>query len=193
MTRSNHISRAWLAAFCASVVLFSSVWTLTRRVRPITWAADPELTVLVSDHERLRDNSDLVRDGLRKEWEARRDLVWTVRSLEDLCHRLGSVWRSVALPPEGAARRYRFTALSSEMRSWSTLLESIVNLERMPGVAVESLDIAADGAFGPREFTRVEIVVRFAAANSDERRAEFLEQPSRVNTSAAGVASKPSR
>jgi hypothetical protein len=51
------------------------------------------------------------------------------------------------------------TGVSFRLRNWPAIVATVRILEREPGVALETIDLATDGRRG--EFARAVIVVRF--------------------------------
>jgi hypothetical protein len=170
--RPTRISRGAWFALGASVLLYGGVWTVVHRLRPIHWAGDPELTALVDERERLRDSDDATRDALRRQSEELLRQAWTNETLRALAERLGSAWVWESRDTEPLERHVVLTRVAPRFDEWPAYVALIADLEKQPGLTVESLDIAAEGARRHRRFTRLTIGLRFIVADAAISKAE---------------------
>ena len=162
MKRACKVSPAAWAGLVLSTLLCAAVWTVSRHLRPVRWAGDPELVALVSERDGLSDRDDRMREALRQRQQALATHAWTDESLAGLQQRLGADWRWEAEPaaPGAGQRRFKLTALPREIRLWPACMAAVEALETQPGVAILSLEITAAGAGRQRRFTRVVLGLR---------------------------------
>lgn len=173
MSHARAVSRAAWLALSASALLCGVVWFLTHRWRPSPPASDGELSSMVEERVRLQSSDDQLRDRLREQRKELARQEWTTETIAALQRRLGSDWRWEWNPGDRAHRAVlqRTTPLLEE---WPHYVAVVTELGRQPGVAVESVEILADGAARGRRFTRVAIGLRFTVADaplSDAERA----------------------
>jgi len=145
---------------------------VVHRLRPIQWAGDPELTVLMDERERLRDSGDATRDALRRQSEELLRQAWTNETLRALAERLGSAWVWESRGTGPLERQVVLTRAAPRFDEWPACIALIADLEKQPGLAVESLNIAAEGARRHRRFTRLIIGLRCIVADASISKAE---------------------
>ena len=172
MKRPTNISRGTWCALGASVLVYGGVWTVVHRLRPIQWAGDPELTALVGERERLHDSGDATRDALRRQSEELLRQAWTNEDLRALKGKLGSGWAWESRGTGPLERHVVLTRAAPRFDEWPAYVAFMGDLEKRPGLTVESLDIAAEGAGRHRRFTRVTIGLRFIVAGASISKAE---------------------
>ena len=166
------ISRgAWLA-LAANVLLYGGVWLVAHRLRPIQWAGDPELTALVGERDRLHDASDATRDALRHQSDEVLRHAWTNEDLGVLRAKLGSGWGWESRDSGEWERHVVITRSPPRFDEWPGCVALVRDLEIKPGLTVESLDIAAEGAGRRRRFSRFSIGLRFIMADATTGKAE---------------------
>ena len=172
MKPSTTISRkAWLA-LGASAAIYAAVWLVVHRLRPIRWAGDPQLAALVAEEERLHDFGDATRDALRRQSDETLKHAWTDEVLRGFRDKLGPTWSWESRDAEGPERRVLITRSRLRFDEWGACVALVRQLENEPGLAVESLDIAADGAGHQRRFSRFSIGLRFIVADATGPKAE---------------------
>ncbi len=161
MRRQRHVPwpRWALLATCA-VACFAG-WVAVRRF-PAPQADAVTFTALTAERDRLRPNTDAVRDELRKQVQTAASPEWTDSRIAGLQRRLGPMWAWTVEPRKaGTDRRATVRAVSLELPRWPAYLATVELIERQPGVVVEHIDLAAEGTGAARTFGRVVITLRF--------------------------------
>jgi hypothetical protein len=187
MKHVHKVSRAAWAGLALSALLCGAVWAISHRLRPVRWAGDPELTALAAERDRLPDRDDRTRDALRRQQRTAGNHSWTDASLADFQRKLGSDWRWQAEPaaPGAAERRFKLTAMSQDIRRWPDCMAAVETLEKLPGVAILSLEITATGTGRQRRFTRIVLGLRLVwhdgrnPGNAERAAALFARSPFR--------------
>ena len=172
MKRPTNLSCGTWCALGASVLVYGGVWTVVHRLRPIQWAGDPELTALVGERERLHDSGDTTRDALRRQSEELLRQAWTNEDLRALKGKLGSGWGWESRDAGDWERHIVITRSPPRFDEWPACVALVRELENQPGLTVESLDIAAEGAGHRRRFSRFSISLRFIMADATISKAE---------------------
>jgi hypothetical protein len=169
---SMTISRGARLALAASILLYAAVWLTVHRLRPIQWAGDPELTALVAEQERLRDFGDATCAALRLQSDEVLRHAWTKEDLRTLREKLGSGWGWESRDAGDWERHIVITRSPPRFDEWPACVALVRELENQPGLTVESLDIAAEGAGHRRRFSRFSIGLRFIMADATTGKAE---------------------
>lgn len=172
MKRATTISRGAWFALAAGASFYAAVWLVTHRLRPIRWAGDPELAALVAEQERLRDANDATRDALLRQSDEVLRHPWTNEDLGVLRAKLGSGWGWESRDLVEWERHVVITRSPPRFDEWPGWVALVRDLENKPGLTVESLDIAAEGAGRRRRFTRFSIGLRFIMADATTGKAE---------------------
>ncbi len=162
MKRARKVSPVAWAGLAVSALLCSAILVVSRHLRPVRWAGDPELTALVGERDRLPFHDDRTRDALRQQQRALATHAWSDASLAGFQHEFGPDWRWEVEPvvPGTGERRFKLTAAPQEISRWAATVAMVTVLEKQPGVAILSLEITAAGAGRQRRFTRVVLGLR---------------------------------
>ena len=157
--------QTWLIAV-AAFLLFAGAFVVRWRhgrssaaVRPAAPALRAELSALSAP-----DVADLLR------WRKRHaELVaqrWTEPARNALESRLGARWRWLPVAGDAGMHSYVLHAAAPEALPWSAVVSAVASLESSPGAVVEGITIATSGTRTVRQFSIVEIHVRFQWAEA---------------------------
>lgn len=157
--------QTWLLAFAAFLLVAGALvvrWRQGRSsavVRPGAPALRAELAALPAP-----DVAELMR------WRGRHAELVTQRWAEPariaLASRLGVRWRWLPDAADAGARSYVLHAVTPEALPWSAVVSAVASLESSPGATVEGVTIATSGTRTVRQFSVVEIHVRFQWAEA---------------------------
>lgn len=109
---------------------------------------------------------------LRARIQAQRELEGDALTWDRVISRLGARWRpdSLTTAEQGHrwVRRGAFTLVEPTAADWPEIEAAMHDLEVMPGVAIDTLDMAAAPQGSPRalELVRMKVVVRIGRSNS---------------------------
>ena len=161
MNHSHPVPLQRWALLAASVVLCAASVTTVRRF-PAPDANDATLAALRAERDRLRPNTDTVRNELRQQAQSAARPEWTDRRIAELQRQVGPGWVWTVEPgAPGSDRRATVRAVTLELTRWPAYLAAIEVIERQPGLVVERIDFAAEGAGAARKFGRVVVTLRF--------------------------------
>ena len=59
---------------------------------------------------------------------------------------------------DGAPQRIRLTARKADLRTWSVIVPTVAEIEKLDGVVIESIEVSAEGAGPDRHFTRISVL-----------------------------------
>ena len=172
MKRAQKISRPVWALFALSALLCGSVWVVSHRIRPIRWAGDPELVALTTERERLHESDDTTRDALRAQQRTRTQQGWTAERLAQLPEKFGPGWRCEWQSAGAGERRAFVTRIAPRLNDWPAYITAVRQWAGMPGVFLDSLDMAAEGTGRRRRFIQVAFGLRFIPAAASNGNAE---------------------
>jgi hypothetical protein len=148
-----------LLATCALACL--ACWVAVRRF-PAPPADAATFAALTAERDRLRPNTDAVRDDLRQRAQIATRPEWTDRRIAELQRQVGPGWVWTVEPgAPGSDRRATVRAVALELTRWPAYLAAIEWIEQQPGLVVERIDFAAEGAGAARTFVRVVFTLRF--------------------------------
>ncbi len=160
MSRHRHVARPCWALFAICAVACVACVVAVRRF-PAPQANASTFAALTAEQDRLRPNSDAVRDELRQQAQIAASPEWTDSRIAELQRQVGPMWDwSVEPRTAGPERRATVRAVSLDMTRWPAYLAAIELIERQPGIVVERIDIAAEGAGAARKFVRVVFTLR---------------------------------
>jgi hypothetical protein len=160
MNRHRHIARSrWvLLAICA--VACVACFAMVRRF-PAPQANAATFSALAAERDRLRSNTDAVRDELRQKAQDATSPEWTDGRIAELQGRLGPAWQWTVEPRTAAPeRRAVVRAVALELTRWPAYLTALEAIEQQPGIVVERIDFAAEGTGSARKFVRVVFTLR---------------------------------
>ncbi len=160
MSRHRHVARPCWALFATCAVACVACVVAVRRF-PAPQANASTFAALTAEQNRLRPNSDAVRDELRQQAQIAASPEWTDSRIAEMQRQVGPMWDwSVEPRTAGPDRRATVRAVSLELTCWPAYLAAIELIERQPGIVVERIDFAAEGAGAARKFTRVVFTLR---------------------------------
>ncbi len=157
--------RTWLVAV-AAFLLFAGALVVRWRQGRNAAAMRLEATALRAELAALPapDLAELMRwRGRHAELAAQR---WTEPARTELESRLGVRWRWVPVAGVASTRTYVLHAVAPAALPWSAVVTTLAGLESSPGAVVESVTIATAGTRTARQFSVVEIHVRFQWAEA---------------------------
>ena len=160
MTRHRTVSAARLALLAGSALLCATAW-LVPRLRPAPRLTETGVTALLTERDRLAPNTDAARAALRQKAGAAAGPVWDAARLAKLQWQLGPGWQ---WSEEGGlhvgAQRIVVRAVALDFARWPDQLAALDWIKRQPGIVVERVDFAAEGAGAARKFVRVVFTLR---------------------------------
>jgi len=161
MSRHRHVPWPGWALLATCTVACLACMVAVRRF-PAPQADAGSFAALTAERDRLRPNTDAVRDELRQQTQIAASPEWTDSRIAGLQRQLGPMWTWTVEPrTTGTDRRATVRAVALELPRWPTYLASVELIERQPGVVVERIDLAAEGTGAARTFVRVVITLRF--------------------------------
>ena len=160
MNRHHQVARSRWGLLATCAVVCALCFAAIRRF-PAPEANAATFSALTAERERLRPNTDAVRDGLRQQAQAAASPDWTDGRIAELEGRLGPTWQWTVEPSTtGPDRRATVRAVALELTRWPAYLAAIEMIEQQPGIVVERIDFAAEGAGSARKFMRVVFTLR---------------------------------
>lgn len=160
MNRHRHIARPRWALLATCAVACVACFAAVRRF-PAPQANAATFSALSVERDRLRSNTDAVRDSLRQQAQDAASPDWTDGRIAELQGRLGPSWQWTVEPRTAAPeRRATMRAVALELTRWPAYLAAIETIEQQPGIVVERIDLAAEGAGSARKFVRVVLTLR---------------------------------
>lgn len=157
--------RTWLVAALSLLLVASALalrWRQGRRHAPARLEA-PELRAELAAKP-APDPAGLVR--WRERNAALLAQLWTEPNRSELEQRLGHRWQWLPIESVPNTRSYVLRAVAPETVPWSALVAAVASLESSPGALVEGVTIATAGTRTMRQFSGVEIHVRFQWAEA---------------------------
>lgn len=175
---SPRVSRARWILLATSVTLAAGAFVARRQFPAGRFAGETELAMLQSEQENLRGNDDRTRDDWRRQAAAVRAKAWTEADFATLQTCVGPGWRMDA-PTDGTGtefRRVEFSRATASLAEWPGFVRLVGELEKMPGLSIVALDMAAGGTGAQRRFTRLAFTVRitWTVSNGNAERAASL-------------------
>lgn len=164
-TARSMAGRTWLVAAAAFLLLAGALVVRWRQGR-ISAALRPEVPALRAELAALSvaDFAELPRwRGRHAELVAQR---WTEPARIALESRLGARWRWIPVVGAAGTRTYVLHAVAPEALPWSAVVAALAGLESSPGATVEGITIGTAGTRTVRQFSAVEIHVRFQWAEA---------------------------
>ncbi len=160
MNRHRHVARSHWALLATCAVACVACFAAVRRF-PAPQANASTFSALRTERDRLRSNTDAVRDSLRQQAQDAASPDWTDSRVAELQRQLGPLWQWTVEPrTDRAERRATVRAVSLELTRWPAYLAAIEAIEQKPGIVVERIDFAAEGAGSARKFVRVVFTLR---------------------------------
>ena len=160
MSRHRNVARPCWALFAICAVACVACVVAVRRF-PAPQANASTFAALAAEQNRLRPNTDAVRDELRQHAQIVASPEWTDSRIAELQRRVGPMWAWTVEPRTAEAdRRATVRAVSLELTRWPAYLAAVELIERQPGIVVERIDFAAEGAGSARKFARVVFTLR---------------------------------
>lgn len=161
MNRHRHVPWPGWALLATCAVACLACWVAVRRF-PAPQADAATFAALTAERDRLRPNTDAVRDELRQQTQIAASPEWTDSRIAGLQRQLGPMWTwTVEARTAGTDRRATVRAVALELPRWPAYLAAVELIERQPGVVVERIDLAAEGTGAARTFVRVVFTLRF--------------------------------
>jgi hypothetical protein len=159
VTAPRSITARGRLALASSALLCVAAWFVASRWRPFTLPPEQGLAALASERAALRDSENTVRDGLRAQVAATRPAGWSEAALAGWPAEVGNDWRvEWQVGPEARAT---VAHVAPHLADWAACLAFIERWSVTPGVALESLDLRAEGGRHDRRFVHVEVGLRF--------------------------------
>lgn len=171
MSSQRSISRRAWAVFFAGIVACSVSVFAARRMQSSAVTAQPELSRLLAERDRLSWATSAVRRPLIERWTAIRQEAWTSAQLAQLQSEMAARWRWEWEPGDQPSRA-TLHALARSMEEWRHCVATMRMLSARPGIIVETLDVRARGTTAQRVFTTMTIGVRFVRDEPATRDAE---------------------
>lgn len=160
MSRHRHAARPVRALFAICAVACVACVVAVRRF-PAPQANAATFAALTAEHDRLRPNTDAVRNELRRQAQIAASPEWTDRRIAELQRQVGPMWTWKVEPgAAGSDRRATVRAVSLELTRWPAYLAAVALIEQQPGIVIEWIDFAAEGAGAARKFARVVFTLR---------------------------------
>ena len=160
MNRHRHIARPRWALLATCAVACVACFAAVRRF-PAPQSNAATFSALTAERDRLRSNTDAVRDELRQQAQIAASPEWTDGRIAELQRQVGPMWAWTVEPrTAGPDRRATVRAVSLELTRWPAYLAAIEAIEQQPGIVVERIDFAAEGAGSARKFVRVVFTLR---------------------------------
>ena len=160
MNRRRTVSGLRWAALVFSACVCVICFVAIRRF-PSPRVGVEALNALVAERDRIAPNTDSVRESVRHEAAAAAGPAWTDERLAALQRQLGSHWQWTIEPAaSGTERRATVRAVALELSRWPACVAAVEMIERQPGIVVERIDFAAEGAGSARRFVRVVLTLR---------------------------------
>lgn len=158
MNRPVLITRgAWiLLGFSAMVA--GAGFTLPR-LRPVTDGVDAELVAMRGERDALAANDSATLDSLRQQSRALPAVAWTP---EKFMERVGTGWRVEWQQPGGNSRKVLLSRSAPRLHEWPDYLRFLKSWTDQPGIALESLEVTANGSAQARELDPVVVGLRVA-------------------------------
>lgn len=156
-------------ALVASLVVAGSLGR-QRSLRRRSLQAEQDAQDLAAQARSLAGFDDSHLSALRSRIRMQREQEGDVRTWDRLVARLGPRWRSDSLTiadrGHGSLRRGTFTLADPTPADWPEIEAATRDLESMPGVAIDVLDMAAASTGSPRalELVRLKVGAQISAS-----------------------------